>query len=111
MEAPRDIRSEILKLAEDVQIERPKSYTEAARALARYVLLNDRDSENIRADHKYLLDNLTATQARCTELLEQRRRLALHVEKLHTLLGAEAAVSVRLQTAVDEAVLCARGSQ
>lgn len=34
-----------------------------------------RENEKLRIEHKHMLDNLTATQARCTELIQETRKL------------------------------------
>ena len=63
-------RAEALALAQTVLDYKPKSYVEAARALASFVVATFDE----RYDRQEA-DALSQTQARCTELLQDRREL------------------------------------
>jgi hypothetical protein len=63
------------KLIEDVLERRSNSYVQAAMALARRFVIDERDK-------KQLFDNLTSVQDRCFELLEQRRALSRFIDRL-----------------------------
>lgn len=64
------LRAEALALAQDVLDYKPKSYVEAARALAAFVI-STFDERHDRQE----ADALTSSQARCTELIQDRREL------------------------------------
>lgn len=63
------------KLIEDVLSRRSNSYVQAAMALARRFVLDERDK-------RQLADNLSSVQERCTQLLEDRRTLSRLIERL-----------------------------
>jgi hypothetical protein len=67
---PKPTFEELLSRAQDIVDHRSRSYVEDAFALSRWMLV----------DGKQLLDNLTATQMRCTQLLEENRRLKSKVD-------------------------------
>lgn len=67
-------RDEMLRIAENLRDYRG-NMVEQGRGLAMFVLLDEKD-------RRALVDNLSAVQARCTELLEDRRRLCKLVERL-----------------------------
>jgi hypothetical protein len=77
---PKPTFEELLSRAQDIVDHRSRSYVEDAFALARWIL----------ADGQQLQKNLTATQTRCTELLEETRQLRSKVETQPDLNGVEA---------------------
>jgi hypothetical protein len=70
-------REELLRLARAVLAHESRSYVTDAKILAKAVLQMLAEDE----EHRLVLQNLTATQARCTTLLEEAR-LARQMEKL-----------------------------
>lgn len=66
---------EITDLAQKVLDGKSDSYVSAAYILARVVLRDLKLAEAIKRDHDLMFENLTATQTRCTELLEENRKL------------------------------------
>jgi hypothetical protein len=78
-------RADAVKLAQDVVDARVKSVPEAARWLALFVLADHEEHVRREADKREMFDNLTATQTRCTELLEQVRELLAELHWLAAL--------------------------
>jgi hypothetical protein len=63
------------KLIQDVLDRRTNSYVQAALALARRFVLDERDKRE-------LADNLSSVQSRCSILLDQRRELSRLIVEL-----------------------------
>lgn len=66
---------EIADLAQKVLDGKSNSYVQDAYILARVVLRDLKLAEAIKRDHDAMFENLSSTQTRCTELLEENRKL------------------------------------
>jgi hypothetical protein len=91
-------REEAIKLAHRLVDRKSDTHVADGIALAHFIV---RDEE----DRKQLVDNLTACQQRCTELLEERRCLARAIEKI------AAADPDGRDERIAEALVAARGAQ
>jgi hypothetical protein len=90
-------REEALRMARaTIEGKPPKSYVETSRVLSEFLL---HDEKTYRTQ---LVENLGATQARCTELLEQRRTLVRLIENIASNVVGEI---------IDEVVTAAKAMQ
>jgi hypothetical protein len=92
------------KLAQSVLDRKPKNpsdFVEAAVVLAHFVV----NAKTSQRDYMQMVEQLGVVQARCTELLEERRTLARVIEKI------AAAGPEDRDEMIAEAIIAARGSQ
>jgi len=90
-------REDALKIAQEIVDYTSTHQVSDAHALANFVLRDEND-------RMQLTNNLTSVQARCTELLEERRTLARLIEQV------AAAGPDERDELVAEALVAARGS-
>jgi hypothetical protein len=68
---PSDVLDRAAKAVEG----KSRSYVEDALVFAKRLIALEAEHAKLKANHRSALDNLTATQARCTQLLVENRAL------------------------------------